>query len=114
MFASLLAGLATQPYAAYHFHRLTPYGVLANLLAMPVVSAVVMPAGIVALVAMPFGFDGIFWKVMGWGIDYMDAVALWVASVPGSVGRIQAFGTGPLLVCTVGLILICLLRTPLR
>src|ERR1700674_3241917 len=35
IFASLLAGLATQPYAAYHFHRLTPYGVLANLLAMP-------------------------------------------------------------------------------
>ena len=37
--ASLVAGLATTPYAAYHFHRLAPYGVLANLLAMPVVSA---------------------------------------------------------------------------
>src|SRR6185503_15761378 len=36
--ASLVAGLATTPYAAYHFHRLAPYGVLANLLAMPVVS----------------------------------------------------------------------------
>ena len=44
--ASLVAGLATTPYAAYHFHRLAPYGVLANLLAMPVVSALVMPAGI--------------------------------------------------------------------
>jgi competence protein ComEC len=32
--ASLLAGLATTPYA-FHFHRVTPYGVLANLLAMP-------------------------------------------------------------------------------
>jgi competence protein ComEC len=44
--ASLLAGLATTPYAAYHFHRIAPYGVLANLLAMPVVSAWVMPMGI--------------------------------------------------------------------
>ena len=44
--ASLVAGLATTPYAAYHFHRLAPYGVLANLLAMPVVSAWVMPMGI--------------------------------------------------------------------
>ena len=43
--ASLVAGLATTPYAAFHFHRVTPYGVLANLAAMPVVSAVVMPAG---------------------------------------------------------------------
>jgi ComEC/Rec2-related protein len=36
--ASLVAGLATMPYAAYHFHRLAPYGVLANLLVMPIVS----------------------------------------------------------------------------
>ena len=38
MFASLIAGLATTPCAAFHFHRLAPYGVLANLFAMPVVS----------------------------------------------------------------------------
>ena len=44
--ASLIAGLATTPYAAFHFHRVTPYGVLANLAAMPVVSALVMPAGL--------------------------------------------------------------------
>ena len=49
--ASLVAGLATTPYAAYHFHRLAPYGVLANLLAMPVVSAWVMPAGILGVLA---------------------------------------------------------------
>jgi competence protein ComEC len=55
---SLLAGTATMAYAAYHFHRLAPYGVLANLLAMPVVSIWVMPAGILGLVAMPFGLDG--------------------------------------------------------
>ena len=56
--ASLVAGMATTPYAAFHFHRVTPYGVLANLAAMPVVSAMVMPAGLLGLVAMPFGFDG--------------------------------------------------------
>jgi competence protein ComEC len=37
--ASLLAGLATTPYAAFHFHRIAPYGVIANLLVMPIVSA---------------------------------------------------------------------------
>jgi competence protein ComEC len=112
--ASLVAGLATTPYAAYHFHRLAPYGVLANLLAMPVVSVVVMPMGILGLVAMPFGFDAVFWRLMGDGIDWMIGVSLWVSSLPGAVGRIQAFGTGPLLVGTAGLLLICLLRTPLR
>jgi competence protein ComEC len=42
LLASLVAGLATTPYAAFHFHSVTPYGVLANLAAMPVVSALVI------------------------------------------------------------------------
>ena len=112
--ASLVAGLATTPYPAYHFHRLAPYGVLANLLAMPVVSAWVMPMGILGVLTIPFGFDGLFWRQMGYGIEWMDAVALWVAGLPGAFGRVTAFGTGPLLLATAGLLLIGLLKTPLR
>jgi competence protein ComEC len=112
--ASLIAGLATTPYAAFHFHRVTPYGVLANLAAMPVVSAVVMPAGMLGLVAMPFGFDGFFWWLMGIGIDWMIVVTEWVAALPGAIGRMAAFGTGPLIAASAGIILLGLLRTPLR
>lgn len=112
--ASIVAGLATTLYAAFHFHRLAPYGVIANLLAMPIVSAWVMPAGLMGLIAIPFGFDAPFWRLMGEGIDWMIAIALWVASLPGAVGRIAAFGMGPLLLGTAGLIVLCLLRTPLR
>jgi competence protein ComEC len=112
--ASLVAGLATTPYAAFHFHRVTPYGVLANLAAMPVVSALVMPAGLLGLVAMPFGFDGLFWWLMGIGIDWMIAVTRWVAALPGAIGRMAAFGTGPLIAASAGIILMGLLRTPLR
>jgi competence protein ComEC len=114
IFASMLAGLATTPYAAFHFHRLAPYGVLANLLAMPIVSAWVMPAGMLALLAMPFGFDAPLWRLMSLGLDWMIGVAAWVASLPGAVGRISAFGTGALLLATAGLVVVCLLRTPLR
>ncbi len=112
--ASLVAGAATTPYAAYHFHRLAPYGVLANLMAMPVVSAWVMPMGILGVVALPFGFDAPFWRLMGHGIDWMVWVAQWVAHLPGAIGHIHAFGTGPLLLASLGLLLVCLLRSPLR
>src|ERR1700722_13749912 len=110
--ASLVAGFATTPYAAFHFHRVRPYGLPANLGAGPVVSAVVMPAGMLGLVAMPFGLDGFFWWLMGIGIDWMIVVTEWVAALPGAIGRITAFGTGPLIVSSVGII--GLLRTPLR
>src|SRR3984957_15165933 len=111
---SLVAGLATTPYAAFHFHRVTPYGVLANLAAMPVVSAVVMPAGMLGLLAMPFGLDGVCWWLMGIGIDWMIVVTKWVAALPGAIGRMAAFGIGPLIAASVGIVLLGLLRTPLR
>jgi ComEC/Rec2-related protein len=112
--ASLPAGWATTPYAAYHFHRLAPYGVLANLLAMPIVSAWVMPMGILGIVTMPLGLDAEFWRQMGYGIEWMNAVGLWVAGLPGAYGRITLFGAGPLLLATGGLLVIGLLKTPLR
>src|SRR4051794_1986681 len=108
--ASFVAGLATTPYAAFHFHRVTPYGVLANLLAMPVVSVLVMPAGLLGLLAMPFGFDGVFWRLMEFGIDWIIAVAQWVAALPGAVGRLAAVRARPLIASSGGSILLGLLR----
>ena len=47
---SLTAGLATAPYASFHFSRIATYGLLANLAAMPFVTALVMPAGLASLI----------------------------------------------------------------
>jgi competence protein ComEC len=48
------------------------------------------------------------------GIDWMIVVTQWVAALPGAIGRMAAFGTGPLLLSTTGIVLLGLLRTPLR
>jgi competence protein ComEC len=114
LLVSLLAGTATIPYAAYHFHRVSPYGVISNLVAMPIVSVWVMPWGIAGVLAMPLGLDGVCWQLMGLGIEWMVAVSIWVTGLPGAVGRMAAFGTGPLLVCSLGLLVLSLLKTPLR
>ena len=114
LIVSLLAGTATIPYIAYHFHRVSPYGVVANLIAMPIVSAWIMPIGILGLLSMPFGLDGLCWRLMGEGIGWMTSIALWVTSFPGALGRVAAFDAGPLLLCTAGLVVLCLFRTPLR
>ena len=49
--SSLVASMATSPIAAAHFGRITQYGLLANLLVVPVVGLLVMPGQ--ALRAMP-------------------------------------------------------------
>jgi competence protein ComEC len=68
----------------------------------------------VGVLMLPFGFDAFCWWLMGEGISWMIDVAVWVASLPGAVGRMAAFGTGPLLLGSFGLVVLCLLRSPLR
>lgn len=73
---SLIAGSATALFAAWHFQRVSPLGLIANLATMPVISAVVMPFMVMAMVMMPFGLDGPFLDVMGWGIGVFTSTAM--------------------------------------
>jgi competence protein ComEC len=72
------------------------------------------PMGILGILTMPLGLDAEFWRQMGYGIEWMNAVGLWVASLPGAFGRVSLFGVGPLLLATAGFLVIGLLKTPLR
>ena len=55
---SILAGAATTPFGLHHFGRLQLYGVVANAVAVPLTSALVMPAGMAAVALMPLGLEG--------------------------------------------------------
>jgi competence protein ComEC len=55
IFTSLVAGLATGLFAAWHFHRIAPMGLFANLIASPVISVVMMPAALGSVLLMPYG-----------------------------------------------------------
>jgi competence protein ComEC len=105
---SLLAGLATTPYAAFHFQRLAPYGLIANVLAMPAISFVIMPMAVLGVVLIPFGYDALAWKAMGWGIDVMLSIARWVSELPGAEGRISAFSVTAVIFATLGLLLLAI------
>ncbi|WP_136657267.1 ComEC/Rec2 family competence protein [Nitratireductor sp. XY-223] len=110
---SIVAGLATGPYAVYSFHRVAAYGLLANLAAMPVVTFVVMPMGLVSMLALPFGLEHWPLVVMGAGLDTVMWIARSVEDLGGAVviGRVH---TGLLLVLTGGFLLFVLGRTRLR
>ena len=53
--------------------------------------------GILGILAMPLGLDAGFWRQMGYGIEWMNAVGLWVANLPGAYVRVPLFGVGPML-----------------
>jgi competence protein ComEC len=111
---TLIASLATDPYATFHFHRITPFGLIGNLLTLPLVEFVVMPSAVFGVLAAAFGLDGPIWWFMGQGIGFMMSVAHWVAGLPGSTQMTSAFGAGALLTMTLGLIWLVLWQTPMR
>lgn len=111
---TLVASLATDPYATFHFHRLSAYGLIGNALALPVVEFIVMPAAAIGVLANLFGLDAPVWWLMGQGVTFMVWVAEWVAQLPGAVRMTPAFGTGALLTMTMGIIWLTLWRSALR
>ncbi|MCA1406876.1 ComEC/Rec2 family competence protein [Ensifer sp. IC3342] len=109
---SLIGGLATAVYAAAHFHRLPAYGLIANVLATPLISILIMPFGLFAMLLMPFGLEYYPLVVMGQGLDWMLVVARYVASFDGEwvTGRVGATGFA---LAAFGGIVLCVLRTRL-
>lgn len=115
MITSLIAGLATAPFAAAHFHRVAPLGLLTNLAAMPIVGIGIMPFGVLAMVLAPFGLDPLPLAAMGWGIDQVTAIAAFVAAITPSAaavtGSVPAVAVAAL---AIGMVWLALWRTRLR
>ena len=88
LITSFVAGLATAPIAAAQFNQFAHYGLVANLLSVPLMGALVMPAAVVAALVMPLGLEAWPLWVMGLGIDWILWVAHWVSGFPGARGAV--------------------------
>ncbi len=99
--SSAVAGLATAPFAAAHFNQVPHYGLLANVLAVPIMGALIMPAAVLAVFLAPFGLDGIGFALMAPGINWILEVAARVASLDGALSFIVQPPSGVLPIVAV-------------
>jgi len=99
--SSVLAGAATAPYAAAHFNRFTDYGLLANLLTVPMMS-LIMASGAVAALLVPLGLEGVPLWVMEQASRWILFVAHWIAGLEGAVTPIVVPGPWVLPLITLG------------
>lgn len=106
--SSLVAMAATAPFAAYHFHNFYGYGLPANMLALPVLGVVVMPAATLSLVLMPLGAEGPALWIMGLGIELILRVARGVSQWPGAVLLLRAMPSAALVFVALGGLWLCL------
>lgn len=111
---TLVASLATAPFAAYHFQSLNPYGLIGNALALPLVSLVVMPAAVLGVLAYPFGLDAPIWTIMGIAVAKVLDVSAWVGGFSGSTVVVPALGAGALALLSAGLLVLTIPASQLR
>ena len=97
---SFLAGAATGPFAAATFNRFTDYGLLANVMTVPVMS-LLMGAGVVAAMLAPVGLAYPALLVMDMCARWILWVAHWIAGLDGAVTPIPSPGpvVVPLMAC---------------
>jgi competence protein ComEC len=107
---SLIAGVATAPFAAWHFNRLSLFGLLGNLAAVPVMGFWVAPALAAGGLAELFGVGKPLLWLAGAGIDGILAVAAWVAALPGATRPVAAAPGFVLGLITLGGLWLCLVR----
>lgn len=110
---SLIAGSATALFAIWHFQRVSPLSLFANLAVTPIVSLIVMPFAVFSALAMPFGLDGPFLYVMGKGLTAMIAISAWI-SERSPVDAVGLVSIQSVLLATIALVIGTMATTWLR
>ncbi|MEM9344909.1 MAG: ComEC/Rec2 family competence protein [Pseudomonadota bacterium] len=114
LISSALAGLATAPIAAAHFNRVPHFGLLANLLSVPLMGSVIMPGAIISAVLAPLGLSEVGFAIMGAGIRWVLGVADFVSGLGGAVSHVSAPGPFVLPMLALGALFVIIWHGRLR
>ncbi|MDX2083751.1 MAG: ComEC/Rec2 family competence protein [Rickettsiales bacterium] len=114
IFLSIAIQIFTAPFLMRSFQSVSLLGFIANIMAIPLTSFLIMPLGFLALILMPFGLEKYFLYCFGKTILWLEKIIIFVADLNYSnfvSPTISSFG---LVLAILGLLIFTLLKTPLR
>lgn len=101
---TVIASLATAPFAIYHFQQVATFGLVGNLVGVPMASLWIIPLGMISLFLMPFGLE--YWPMlgMGYGIDLLLQASADVADLP--YASLATLALKPIVVGIMGMLIL--------
>ena len=111
---NIFISLGLAPFILYHFHQFTPYGILGNMLFSGLFSFPIMPLLFLGCLVMPLGLDKPFFQLAGIGLDIVRFGIEKISNFPYSEITYNNFSAFSLSFISFGIILFCLMKTPLR
>ena len=112
--SSAVAGLATLPIAAAHFNNIAHFGLIANLLSVPLMGVWVIPLAVFAICLLPFGLEWLPLRAMGWGLDWILGLADEVSNWEGAIHKVPAPPSWALFALCLGLLVMALMASRAR
>ena len=110
----LIVEAALMPIAAYHFHKAGLYGAMANIIAIPLTTFIIMPLEAGALLLDLVGLGGPLWWLAGKALGFLLWLAHVVADAPGAVAALPAMPVGAFGLMVAGGLWLALWRTRWR
>lgn len=114
LLTGIVVEVALMPIALFHFHKAGLYGALANIVAIPLTTFVVMPAEALALLLDPLGLGAPAWWVVDTALGGMLEMAHAVAGAPGAVAALPVMPGGAFALIVGGGLWLCLWRGKVR
>lgn len=114
IYSTILASIATIPLVIYHFHIVSNYVILSNLVIVPLVSFIIMPLGILSVSLSALGLDIYLYPLLEYSINLVEKIATLIANLPGSVWYFGHISHVYLLLYLLGLVWIIIWQVRIR
>lgn len=114
LMTGLVVEAALLPISLYHFQKAGVYGAVANIVAIPLTTFVVMPLEAAALLLDPIGAGAPFWWATRRALELLLGIARTTAAIPGSVAPLPAMPDGAYALMIAGGLWLTLWRTRWR
>ena len=111
---SFVVQIFTGIFIIYHFNHYQIYGILANLIAIPLVSFIILPLSFIALFAIPLGLEFLPLEILGYFVEKLLNLSEFVANLDFSNFNIRNVPNSAFLLIIFGQILLCIWKTNLR
>jgi competence protein ComEC len=109
-----VAEIALAPIAFFHFNQMGLYGMVANFVAIPLTSFVILPLLVLAIAADAIGIGAPVFAVLERAVEALIRIGEVTASLPGAVARLPSAPGWSLALIVLGGIWLCLWQSRRR
>ncbi len=110
----LVIEMALAPIALYHFQKTGVYGALANMIAIPLTTFVIIPSGAMAFLFDIIGLGAPFWWICGQSIEAIITLAHYVTALPGAIKTTANISSATYALIIISAVIMIILQTKAR